>query len=348
LKDLIFYPGFEFTDNTWVKFALLYIDKLNPIIPDSGESHLSDSFRRILNETDLIHFHRPTFNEGNEASLEAMTIMERIIQRPNNYIHPFWNKNYRTINYVEKWRESQNQNYTLFREKYTYEFSRFCSELGIAHECDEGINVPQEVAYLYMSLLANIIAESRGVSTITDNPVLDRFTVFSRVRNRREYAQLNNRLNVARQSIGLYLPDNLTRVKLEDIISLRNCNDFRETLKAFHTELDRYFNIVENDGSALDFVDSLEYSLKNIRRELLKLSPTMFTFIIGVWTLINSGSHDYMKYIGQTLTFGSIGASMFKISDEWKTTKNKRFAQKYLANLHQLKTKSPTKKLMKR
>ena len=64
MKDLIFYPGFEFSDTTWVKFALLYINKLNPIIPTTGESYLSDSFKQILDETDLIHFHRPTFDEG--------------------------------------------------------------------------------------------------------------------------------------------------------------------------------------------------------------------------------------------------------------------------------------------
>ncbi len=67
------------------------------------------------------------------------------------------NKNYRTINYVKKWRNIENQNYTLFREKYTYEFSRFCLDLRIAHECDEGINVYKEVAYLYMNYLGQTL-----------------------------------------------------------------------------------------------------------------------------------------------------------------------------------------------
>ena len=211
-------------------------------------------------------------------------------------------------NTLKKWRNIENQNYTLFREKYTYEFSRFCLDLRIAHECDEGINVPKEVAYLYMSLLANIIAESRGISAITDNPILDKFAIFSRVRNRGEYAKLNSRLYIAKQTIGLYLPNNITEVKMKDIIDLRNSKNFRETLKSFHIELDRYFTTIESNGGALDFVDSLNYSLKNLRRELVTLSPTLFTFIIGAWTLINSGDHDYMNYLGQTLTFGSIGA----------------------------------------
>ena len=34
LKSLLYYPNFEIANKTWLKFALLYIDELRPIIPD--------------------------------------------------------------------------------------------------------------------------------------------------------------------------------------------------------------------------------------------------------------------------------------------------------------------------
>ena len=37
MEELIYYPGFEVSNEDWLKFALLYLDKLNPIIPESGE-----------------------------------------------------------------------------------------------------------------------------------------------------------------------------------------------------------------------------------------------------------------------------------------------------------------------
>ena len=33
MKELLYYPGFEVKDETWLKFALLYLDHISPIIP---------------------------------------------------------------------------------------------------------------------------------------------------------------------------------------------------------------------------------------------------------------------------------------------------------------------------
>lgn len=46
MKKVIYYPGFKAEDINWLKFALLYIDVLKPIIPYTGDAHLSDTFRR--------------------------------------------------------------------------------------------------------------------------------------------------------------------------------------------------------------------------------------------------------------------------------------------------------------
>ena len=51
MKELIYYPSFEVRNREWLKFALLYIENLNPIIPESGDiipqSHYVKSTRLI-------------------------------------------------------------------------------------------------------------------------------------------------------------------------------------------------------------------------------------------------------------------------------------------------------------
>ena len=32
MKGMIYYPGFEVKDETWLKFALLYLDRIRPIV----------------------------------------------------------------------------------------------------------------------------------------------------------------------------------------------------------------------------------------------------------------------------------------------------------------------------
>jgi hypothetical protein len=48
----------------------LYIEHLNPIIPESGKSFLSDEFKKVANETDLIQIHTPSYDEGQNATRE--------------------------------------------------------------------------------------------------------------------------------------------------------------------------------------------------------------------------------------------------------------------------------------
>jgi hypothetical protein len=72
MKKLIYYPSFEIHDQTWLKFALLYFDQLQPIVPFDGDRYISNETRNILDSTDLIKFCRPDFETGLTAtSLEG-------------------------------------------------------------------------------------------------------------------------------------------------------------------------------------------------------------------------------------------------------------------------------------
>lgn len=54
MHRLLYYPNFEIQDPNFLKFALLYIDEIRPIIPVAARRSLSDSMKNILNNTELI------------------------------------------------------------------------------------------------------------------------------------------------------------------------------------------------------------------------------------------------------------------------------------------------------
>lgn len=63
MERLIYYPSFETYDNCWLKFALLYLDSLHPIIPEQGMCFLGEDFRRIIAETDLVRPYSPDLTQ---------------------------------------------------------------------------------------------------------------------------------------------------------------------------------------------------------------------------------------------------------------------------------------------
>ena len=109
MDKLIYYPGFEFGDAEWTKFALLYLDRLSPIIPVAGDKHLSEAFRKLRDETDLIDAHRPSDFEGYNATLDALGQLDRILTNPERYERVF---KHRDI--VSTWKRDENQKFELF------------------------------------------------------------------------------------------------------------------------------------------------------------------------------------------------------------------------------------------
>ena len=126
MHRLLYYPNFEIQDENFLKFALLYIDEIRPIIPERAKESLSDSMRNILRNTELINPYSPNYENGYLASIATIRYLEEKkkfdqcgegLQRGNGVIH----------------------NYTLYADKYTYEFEDYCLENGLGERCNEGI-----------------------------------------------------------------------------------------------------------------------------------------------------------------------------------------------------------------
>lgn len=328
MRELIYYPSFEVRNREWLKFALLYLEKLNPIIPVSGDIHLSDEYRRVVNETDLIEKHRPDSEEGELATLDAIDQIERIIRHPNAFIGVFADNNF-----LEKWKDRSEHKFTLFKEKYTNYWERFCLENDIGEKSNYGLIVSQDVANIYMTILAQCIADSRGVSPITDNRFLDRFSIFTR----KASPNNENTIVAAQGIINLKLPSNLIDLSLSEIIKHRNRENFKQHQRAFHDELEQFLKKIEQANENTDFDQSLGNIWSDFSDEVAQISTGAVTFGLGVWLLLQSVGSSMLPTWeklagGAALTIGSV----ISVRNTWKNTKTRRMARRYLADMQDL------------
>ncbi len=260
MRNLLYYPSFEIYNEEWLKFALLYIEKLHPIVPYNGDKYLSDYTRRLYNETDLLEKYRPEYEEAYNATLDAIEAIEKIISHPERYSPVFHSSQINNI-----WRNSKYFNYTIFEDKYTDELESFLIKNKLATKSHEGIILSKSLGFLYMSIFAHIISDFKEMPPITDISDLDRFSMFLR-----HVSKISReKTTVAQKIIELKLPDKLKEISIENIITLRKGKDFREKLKAFHVSLNKFLESEDEEKTADNFIRKNRHIYNEFNSELL-------------------------------------------------------------------------------
>lgn len=163
MSSLIYFPGFEPCDQNWLKFAMLYLDKVEPIVPLSADIKLTDTFRELLEYTDFISLYRPNHGEGERATADAIEQVEKILRHPKLYKQTFG-----TDRIDELWRSADQPLVEIWHEKFSSSWRDFRIVNNFGRDASNGIAIPQSLADVYMTILANCIADQRGVSSISD------------------------------------------------------------------------------------------------------------------------------------------------------------------------------------
>lgn len=328
MHKLLYYPNFEIQDKNFLKFALLYVDEIRPIIPECARETLSESMQSILRNTDLINPYTPNYVSGYLASVAAIRHLEE-----------------RKL--VEKYRIFQQRsrepiyNYTLYADKYTYEFENYCLENGLGKRCNEGIMLNDDVAYAYMSILAEIVSKETETDMITDiveyaDPALKNVNRIHCHRNKID------RLGIVQREIQFYVPYDMQRIPLNEFISLRADNQFERARRNFVMEFNSVLDCYDRNVHEVDLNNILE-----CKREIYGLMKETFISCAAVAVGVHSFGNVLAAGMG-TLDFwgnaGNIGISLdtikqhcFEAKEYAKRIENKRQARKYLAKLKQLR-----------
>ena len=276
MNRLIYYPNFDVLDHNWLKFALLYIDELQPIIPSSVvDTDVWDSYN-LSEETDLINPLDIDNRDGLRATVEAIRIIEEIERRPETFLSIF-----KDDDYMNRLKNREYQDYTIYREKFSGDWQRFIEPLNLGHRTDEGIKVSKELGYIYMAILANVLGDRLHISPITDQRNMDDFSVLIR----RTEPQDTEAVLIAKRIIEISLPRELEAVTISQIIKFRNKTDFKKKITAFHDHLNYSLSEDKNDPTGT-FFKNTDGLLSDITKQIASIGVGVALFSLGVWSLV--------------------------------------------------------------
>lgn len=323
MKNLIYFPYFEPKNERWLKYALLYLDSFQPIIPIEKKDKISDTYKKIIYSTDLIKPYSPTSEDILQASTKSIEDIEKFLNHESRY-HSLFD----TYDLNGLFR-GKNTNYLLYQEKFAWEFFDYCRREKIGKFVPNGIELPEKVAYIYMSHLANTISFSTNSHTITDNhklSSLDRYLNSIEPSENKQFLFVKNTLDIA-------LPVNIDHISFETLIKFRNEN--RNLIKALNEQL----NEMEKQVVTLrpsEFIDKHKESSSEFYAKLGLIGCGLATIPFGIYTTYDSSATTvaYIKDIfagvslwnGFKLQFGNISKS-----------NNEKETIKYFANLKHIK-----------
>lgn len=326
MKKYIYYPNFEPPSDSWLKFSILYLDRFETIVPYTKQHLLSDNFNQIINETDLIELFSPDYRQGERASIKAIEEVERILERPYRMSLLF-----DKVNVIRDWRNDASWNYTIYEEKFSYPWSEFCLSNGIGHRTNEGLLLPEELAFIYMTYLAKEISYDRDASIITDNIKFDNYTSYRKVESS------NNRVknNFAKGILDLLVPKNISEINFSTLINFRNKH--RDKIAAFNSQLDSMSDKIGNGLTEQQFINGFNDIYSDMKKEILLLGIGLTAIPFAAYMLIHNIETTPNEYIKESLeALGLSFGGIFSIRKAMIDTRERRLCKKYLANLQNL------------
>jgi hypothetical protein len=325
MQKLIYYPSFEPPDKEWLKFALLYLEEFEPIVPLNRQQELSDEYKILINETDLIKPFSPDYSQGHRASLNTIKEAEYLLNsgdRPSSF---------NIVRLKEKWQNSKNWDFHVYEEKFSYDFIEFCKRHNIGKRTGDGLLLPEELAFMFMTQLAKEIAYDKDAAIITDNIRFDDYTNMSRTFSRS--TQVRNRF--AKGVVNLLIPQNLGEVDFRKLIKFRNVN--RKLIRTFNTEIDNIQHLISNGLTEKVFIEKFNNIYSEISTAILLQGIGIASIPLAAYILIKNPQALAPEYIREI--FGGIGVILggtFELKKLWIDNKDKRYCKKYMANLKQL------------
>lgn len=326
MKKYLYYPNFEPPTNNWLKFAILYFEKFESIIPYERENLISDEYRKLKNETDLVDFYSPEYFQGERASIKAIEETETIFE--NRYLRsPLFNQ----VNVIRNWQDQSTWNYLIYGEKFSYHWAEFCEQHRIGRRTQNGLLLPKSLAFLYMTHLAKEISFERNSKIITDNLEFDNYTNFARI----QPTNKNVRDKFLKGVINLLVPSNVNDLSLDTLIEFRNAN--RERITSLNNQITKVEDSIANGLTERQFIDQFNNSLSEFSEQVLLLGVGVASIPFTTYLLINNPEALTAEYSEEIL--GMLGISFggyYGVRKGLFDSRENRQCRKYFSNLRRL------------
>ncbi|MGE7841414.1 hypothetical protein ACQKNX_11525 [Lysinibacillus sp. NPDC093712] len=335
MERLLYYPSFFIQDESWLKFALLYMTEINTIVPEDADIQLTQVHQTILRETDLLVSYRPNFDERIETTKMALT---KIDSELNSVFAKASKRDRIDYGLYETWRNPNLQNFELFSSKFSYQLETYCLENGFAQRTENGVIIHEDIGNLYMSILADEIANKNDMSIITD--MKDHKNKKRIVRSPYYSKRIIQTSNSIKKFIELKIPMKIEDIQLEDIIKLRNTQSYQQKLKEFQKLVDVMINQPNykvNENTPSDIERLLIEGQQGLAFELLDLGIALTGTIIGITSSFNGNISEQVR---EGLGIGSVGTSLRPLHTRLQDRKTRKKAASFVTDISKLQVNS--------
>ncbi|MEM0549885.1 MULTISPECIES: hypothetical protein [Aeromonas] len=233
MKTYIYYPGMEVRDELWLKFALLYLERLAFVFTVSEKSGLTALQQTLEQETDLLA-------ERPDATFFA-TITPQLESQLSGLLAPDFvrHKVFGNKELVTRWRQGANHDCFCPDQAGLERLHGFCLNYGFASRDQGGIRMARRFANLLSMRLAREWALANDGALITDHDYLDRLLHLLESRYHNRGGQ-----DCFHLEIPLQVPTHLGEISFAELIALRGRSGFRQQLAEFHLALDNLLTML--------------------------------------------------------------------------------------------------------
>ena len=227
MKTYIYYPGMEVRDELWLKFALLYLERLAFVFTVSEKSGLTALLQTLEQETDLLA-ERPdaAFFAAITPQLESQLSSLLV---PDFVRHKVFGNN----ELIGRWRSPANHDCFCPAQAGLERLHGFCLAHGFASREEGGFRMARRFANLLSMRLAREWALANEGALITDHDFLDRLLHLLESRYHNRGGQ-----DCFHLEIPLQVPTHLSDIPFAELIALRSRSGFRQQLAEFNQALD--------------------------------------------------------------------------------------------------------------
>ena len=227
MKTHIYYPGMEVRDELWLKFALIYLERLAFVFTVSEKSGLTALLDTLRQQSDLLaEPPEPAFFAAITPQIESQITG---LVAPDFVRHKvFGNKEL-----ITRWRLIPNHDCFCPAQAGLERLHGFCLTQGFATQDEGGIRMARRFANLLSMRLAREWALANEGALITDHDYLDRLLHLLESRYHNRGGQ-----DCFHLEIPLQVPTHLAEISFAELIALRGRSGFRQQLAAFHQALD--------------------------------------------------------------------------------------------------------------
>ncbi len=287
----LYYPFIHFKDDSWVKLAALYWDRMGRIVPKDYKTHDSDTVRQLIDELGFIDNFAPG-EETMSVGKRFVAVLEQhrdklrdrygIAQRDN------WPDDPITLTAAPP--GSDPKLAYVFAEKIWGDLGWTLEHLGLARygqgDDPRWLGLHPRLADVYMAVLAAEMASSRGLHPVTDETInhvavsgysIERITqalLGDVVLAAEQPADNEIEIRLAALALQSVLPKDIANVPTKKIIELRkqHSDELTEFQNYIHGLADGLS--VVKDPSALKTHLDVEYE-KNLKPKINNLKKSL-------------------------------------------------------------------------